>query len=146
MAGPAAQSTLRAGAGIATRRAALVAATKMGIGGVKWATQGEVIDAISNGRACFHRSASTVRRIIRYDSLAQYLFEDSDSLQYLNRTVVHHEQLHEGQYLRHSRIVDYGGTERIYEVLPVYMGTQEIYGVLSLMIVTGIYLKWKLNE
>ncbi len=146
MAGPAAQSAPRAGAGIATRRAAFVAATKMAIGGVKWATQGEVIVAISNGRAYLHRSASTVRRIIRFDSLAQYLFEDSDTLQYLNRTVVHHDLLHEGQYLRRSRIADYGGTERTYEVLPAYMGTQEIYGVLSLMIVTGIYPEWKLNE
>lgn len=106
MAGPAAQSTLRAGAGIATRRAALVAATKMGIGDVKWATLGEVIDAISNGRACLHRSASTVHRIIRYESSAQFLFGGSDSLHYLNRTVVHHELLHLGQYLRNPRIVD----------------------------------------
>ena len=109
-------------------------------------TREEVIDAISNGNSFFHRGTSTVHRIIRYDAPPQFLFGGAESVEYLNRTVAHHELLHVGQYLRNPRISDYGGAGRIHEVLPSFIGTPEIYGGFSLMVGAWIYGVWELSN
>jgi hypothetical protein len=68
----------------------------------------------------------------------QYIIGGVESADYLNRTVMQHEMLHIAQYLRNPGITTTGIIGGFHEIVPSFVGTPEIYGGGTAIVIGGV--------
>ena len=104
------------------------------LGRSKWVTRSDIRNVLEESTS-FRVGASTVHK-----TGDNFVIGGRESLGYFNRATSHHEMLHIGQYIRKPNLIDTRPIGYIHEVIPSYVGTPELYGGGTIVIVGGTYL------
>jgi hypothetical protein len=104
------------------------------LGQSKWVTRSDIRKVLEESTT-FRVGASTIHK-----TGDTFVIGGRESFGYFNRATSHHEMMHIGQYIRKPNLIDTRPFGYIHEVIPSYVGTPELYGGGTVIVVGGTYL------